>query len=446
MRCFVTAKVLMIGLVLLSGCLVSSETGNDNSEPIENENANNSVNENENENSSTDACEALEGKSFRSVELLNCGLGPPDAPEPLCHWPISFAEGQFEWMYTDIAESGTYTCQGLEVLGLGAGDRDLVGSYDSQTGILTWDGVQYEEEEPENEQVLKFNGTGAEGFCPQPDEIFQAIITRQEDGSFLFTGTVLLEGDAEIDDCLQGLDVSEDCLVETELDQVTLTTEQAEELEVLLESVPEKECQTPKACAVDPCLIDVYEFNNRREEAFCCGALNEGFQQGLQNIKAFLEELAGMADPGEGGEIIFSMQREGFCSFGVAFGEVWSAEITYDLETGYVLSGTALAEGDPSTDECLEDFHSEAECVIEIALEAVVLTDDQVEQLESLLAAVPEKNCQPIEGLYCAPPCATQVFEFNGRAVSPGCCGTLNEGFAESLQNIDEFISELLAQ
>jgi hypothetical protein len=82
-------------------------------------------------------CEQIVGTTFASVEELECGLGP-DGPVP-CHWQITFEEdGDYLWMYSDVGEGGTYACHGNLVI---SGDVDF--AFDTATGILTWDGVEY---------------------------------------------------------------------------------------------------------------------------------------------------------------------------------------------------------------------------------------------------------------------------------------------------------------
>lgn len=83
-------------------------------------------------------CEQIVGTAFLSVEELECGLGP-DGPV-LCNWQITFEEdGDYLWMYSDVGEGGTYTCQGGNLFISGGSDVD----FDAATGILTWDGVEY---------------------------------------------------------------------------------------------------------------------------------------------------------------------------------------------------------------------------------------------------------------------------------------------------------------
>ncbi len=58
------------------------------------------------------------------------------------HWVIYFSSSTFEWTYSDVAESGTYVLDGKRVKGQ-SGDRQILGEYDPDSDILTWDGTDY---------------------------------------------------------------------------------------------------------------------------------------------------------------------------------------------------------------------------------------------------------------------------------------------------------------
>jgi hypothetical protein len=88
------------------------------------------------------ACAALAGHTFSSVAEMECGLTPDGAAS--CHWTIRFAtDGTYSWSYSDVGQSGTYACSGASVMGTRTGSPAVSGSYDAQTGQLTWDGVVY---------------------------------------------------------------------------------------------------------------------------------------------------------------------------------------------------------------------------------------------------------------------------------------------------------------
>jgi len=57
-----------------------------------------------------------------------------------CNWTIDFAAGQYDFAYSDVIEMGAYTCDGATIDG-----GNYTGVLDLGTGILTWDGVEYEQ-------------------------------------------------------------------------------------------------------------------------------------------------------------------------------------------------------------------------------------------------------------------------------------------------------------
>lgn len=90
------------------------------------------------------ACIDLEGRTFSSVNELECGLTPDGAAR--CHWQLAFAirDGQasdFAWSYSDVGESGRVECHGHALSATAS--RKITGSYDPATQMLTWDGQVY---------------------------------------------------------------------------------------------------------------------------------------------------------------------------------------------------------------------------------------------------------------------------------------------------------------
>ena len=88
-----------------------------------------------------DACQEIEGRTYLSVEQYECGLGP-DGPE-LCTWSISFANGEYDWAYSDIGATGSYTCDGAVITGMSSATQ-FDGFLDQETGILTWNSIDYQ--------------------------------------------------------------------------------------------------------------------------------------------------------------------------------------------------------------------------------------------------------------------------------------------------------------
>lgn len=86
-------------------------------------------------------CAALDGMQYESVELHECGRGP-NGPL-MCNWQISFADGRFSWSYSDVMESGLYTCDGATITSVQS-ERNYMGTIDPGTGRLTWQGIEYQ--------------------------------------------------------------------------------------------------------------------------------------------------------------------------------------------------------------------------------------------------------------------------------------------------------------
>lgn len=87
-------------------------------------------------------CGLVAGRTFTSLDQLECGLGPK-GPE-LCNWTVAFGlDGTFMWMHSDVGEGGTYACAIDAVVTITEGPQVAVG-YDVDADILTWDGVQYQ--------------------------------------------------------------------------------------------------------------------------------------------------------------------------------------------------------------------------------------------------------------------------------------------------------------
>ncbi len=91
---------------------------------------------------SGDVCSDIDGRSFLSKDELECGLTPTGVGG--CHWKLRFEGGKFHWDYSDISESGDYTCEDGALTGKSPTfDRTYEGRYDDASGELTWDGVLY---------------------------------------------------------------------------------------------------------------------------------------------------------------------------------------------------------------------------------------------------------------------------------------------------------------
>jgi hypothetical protein len=106
-------------------------------------------------NSYVDACQAIEGKTFYSLEKLERGLCPPGR-SCLGNWEISFDKGVFHWGHSDVGESGYYKCNGWEIIGQ-AYRSEIKGYYDKETGILEWNGIKYKIKNEDSEDTTEAN-------------------------------------------------------------------------------------------------------------------------------------------------------------------------------------------------------------------------------------------------------------------------------------------------
>jgi hypothetical protein len=86
----------------------------------------------------------VDGKTFQSVEKLEGGRGGAKI-----NWTLTFKAGKFTWRYSDVSEAGTYEVDAKtnKVTGKTPGrDEKLKAEFDPKTGVLTWDGVKYQQQ------------------------------------------------------------------------------------------------------------------------------------------------------------------------------------------------------------------------------------------------------------------------------------------------------------
>ncbi len=95
------------------------------------------------ENVAADAevCAAIHGNSFTALEVSEAGNGPAGIIYGRSR--ISFEAGEFRWTYSDIQETGTYTCVDGQLIAKRLDGSLIPASYDPVTGILTFDGAPY---------------------------------------------------------------------------------------------------------------------------------------------------------------------------------------------------------------------------------------------------------------------------------------------------------------
>ena len=91
------------------------------------------------------ACTALEGRTFSSVNELECGRTPEGVAR--CRWQLAFdignaASSQFSWTYSDVSDAGQVICSGNTVTAK-TGSRTIRATFDPHTLRLQWAGETY---------------------------------------------------------------------------------------------------------------------------------------------------------------------------------------------------------------------------------------------------------------------------------------------------------------
>jgi len=118
----------LVPIVALAGCL-DELPPEDTSQPI-----------------AKGACAQLEGMTFKSVNVGECGLTPDGVG--YCTWHIKFdtydgeTKTRFTWSHSDVGESGMVTCDG-GVLKTVDSTFMYQGTFDDQSLGLVWDGAAY---------------------------------------------------------------------------------------------------------------------------------------------------------------------------------------------------------------------------------------------------------------------------------------------------------------
>ena len=90
------------------------------------------------------ACIALEGRTFVSMNELDCGRTSDGLAR--CHWGLTFATkdaaaSDFAWSYSDVSEQGHVECRGQSIKATAS--RTVTGTFDPGSQILMWGGEAY---------------------------------------------------------------------------------------------------------------------------------------------------------------------------------------------------------------------------------------------------------------------------------------------------------------
>lgn len=94
-------------------------------------------------------CDALEGRRFVTVDpQTDCGPAPAGS-QLECRWSVSFAAStasatSFVYSFSDVGMSGTAACTGGSVVEIQLdGSPGISGSYEPNTDLLEWDGLEF---------------------------------------------------------------------------------------------------------------------------------------------------------------------------------------------------------------------------------------------------------------------------------------------------------------
>ena len=87
-----------------------------------------------------DNCGFSTNSVFTSINQYELGLGQNGTK--MGYWRIVLDGSEFAWYHSDSPLDGTYTCKN-NVLQISGSARTILASYDSASGILIWDNIQY---------------------------------------------------------------------------------------------------------------------------------------------------------------------------------------------------------------------------------------------------------------------------------------------------------------
>ena len=143
---------------------------------------------------------------------------------------------------------------------------------------------------------FEYEQHSALGFCPTLDAVTQATIDRQPDGSYWVELSVIEAGDPNTDDCSQLLGVlGTDCAVLHELPGRQMTNGEVARMLAVFALIELREACFPELVCVDPCRIDVYQWDDWSIQAGVAGCVYGCSQmlasEEIAEIQALLEEL-----------------------------------------------------------------------------------------------------------------------------------------------------------
>ncbi len=92
-------------------------------------------------------CAAIDDGTYVTVDVQNdCGLTAPGTATGECRWRITFKNGTYQWQYSDISQSGSYSCEANTVSEPASLINRKSGTFSNDGSVLTWDNVVYKRE------------------------------------------------------------------------------------------------------------------------------------------------------------------------------------------------------------------------------------------------------------------------------------------------------------
>jgi hypothetical protein len=93
------------------------------------------------------SCAPSAGAKFVSSAEQSGGLSPQGGSLS-AYWHVSFAASSLTWTHSDVVESAPFSCASGKIKAL-IGGENMTGTYNAQTGILVWGGIEYKKESAE---------------------------------------------------------------------------------------------------------------------------------------------------------------------------------------------------------------------------------------------------------------------------------------------------------
>lgn len=134
------------------------------------------------------------------------------------------------------------------------------------------------------------------GFCPVPGTVYRANVIYALNGSLLLAGSLIDEGDPEVDRCIER-PYSFRCYVAKPFLPRVLTSVERSQLFALVRSIPQEGCQPEctdpcvgECCyAYDPCFI----WYVGKHDDYCYGQGNASeYRQAVRAVAAYVADLA----------------------------------------------------------------------------------------------------------------------------------------------------------